>query len=72
MGHSSSMPLSSHAMCRVCMRTALLPHPTVADQVRATITGRQQRQRKQSRWLQETFDPNAGELWVAVGAQLRG
>ncbi|KAL4439949.1 hypothetical protein ABPG75_002950 [Micractinium tetrahymenae] len=31
----------------------------VADHVRATITGRQQRQRKQSRWLQETFDPNA-------------
>jgi hypothetical protein len=27
--------------------------------VRATITGRQQRQRKQSRWLQQTFDPNA-------------
>lgn len=61
-------------LCRVishapaCPRSLSRRHPSpplpvpyaVADAVRATVTGRQQRQRKQSRWLQETFDPNAG------------
>jgi hypothetical protein len=44
----------------------------VADHVRATVTGRQQRQRKQSRWLQETFDPNAGGCQTAGRAGRTG
>ena len=62
--------------CKPCCAQAANPaHPpapsclpclsAVADHVRATVTGRQQRQRKQSRWLQETFDPNAGGCQMA-------
>lgn len=49
------------SLCSINATCSCSLFPAVADQVRATITGRQQRQRKQSRWLQETFDPNAGK-----------